>query len=203
MNNIRLNRRNLLKINDKFGRLTVLKLIFNPKKTSYLCKCDCGKEIIIQKKHQLTSGNTTSCGCYALEIRRKPPGEKSLNAMEYSYRYHSKKRGHIFELTKNQFRNLIQQNCYYCNASPILCNSYRKKNGKRMRGAEDISEEGLNRSDIYASGIDRLDSKIGYKISNCVPCCFDCNEMKNNRNLNEFLEHIKKIYLFQNVIYEI
>lgn len=67
-----------MKLNDltnkKFGRLTVIKRI-EPKRfpsgqtqSQYLCKCDCGKEVKVLYRNLIT-GNTKSCGCYAIEFR--------------------------------------------------------------------------------------------------------------------------------------
>jgi hypothetical protein len=48
----------------KFGTLNVIKRVSNLdyKYSSWLCKCDCGKEIITRGT-SLRSGNTKSCGC--------------------------------------------------------------------------------------------------------------------------------------------
>lgn len=48
----------------KFGKLTVLEMLYNYKEnvTYCRCKCDCGNEIIT-RANGLASGNTTSCGC--------------------------------------------------------------------------------------------------------------------------------------------
>lgn len=43
-------------------------------------------------------------------------------------------------------------------------------------------------------GIDRLDSSIGYNISNCIPCCNMCNKFKVDHTLEEFLNKIRQIY---------
>lgn len=59
-------------VGEKFGRLTVIERVENkiqPNKTSkiqYLCKCDCGNQIIVNACH-LKNGHTTSCGCYHKE----------------------------------------------------------------------------------------------------------------------------------------
>lgn len=49
---------------QKFGRLTALKRVKNDKQNCvcYLCKCDCGKEVIVRSS-SLKNGNTQSCGC--------------------------------------------------------------------------------------------------------------------------------------------
>lgn len=49
---------------------------------------------------------------------------------------------------------------------------------------------------IPANGIDRIDSKIGYTISNSTPCCKYCNNMKYIHSTEFFLNHIKSIYDF-------
>jgi hypothetical protein len=51
---------------------------------------------------------------------------------------------------------------------------------------------------VISNGLDRIDSSIGHVLENVVPCCFDCNIMKSNRTVDEFLAHIKKISSFQN-----
>lgn len=57
----------------KFGRLTVVDKVspyISPqgaKLSKYKCKCDCGGETVVLSSH-LTSGLTTSCGCYKKEI---------------------------------------------------------------------------------------------------------------------------------------
>lgn len=51
-------------IGQKFGKLTVLEMLYNYKNNQTYCKCscDCGKEIIT-RANGLVTGNTTSCGC--------------------------------------------------------------------------------------------------------------------------------------------
>ena len=43
-------------------------------------------------------------------------------------------------------------------------------------------------------GIDRIDSSLSYTIENSTPSCKTCNEMKNDRSIEECLNHIKIIY---------
>lgn len=48
---------------QKFGKLTAIKQVDNGKKgVHWLCKCECGKEIITLRS-SLVSGGTKSCGC--------------------------------------------------------------------------------------------------------------------------------------------
>ena len=54
--------------NQKFGRLTVLFPTEKKQGSNIIwhCKCDCGKECDIAGNN-LTSGNSTSCGCFKIE----------------------------------------------------------------------------------------------------------------------------------------
>jgi hypothetical protein len=44
-------------------------------------------------------------------------------------------------------------------------------------------------------GIDRIDNNKSYALENSVPCCKICNWMKKDLSLQEFKDHITKIYL--------
>lgn len=56
----------------KYGRLTAIEYSHtnNDKKAVWKCICDCGNVCFVSGKH-MRSGNTTSCGCYGNELRRK------------------------------------------------------------------------------------------------------------------------------------
>ena len=161
----------------KFGRLTVIKpsgrkYNYN---TYWLCICDCGNEKEILDT-SLKNGTTKSCGCLNLEkiIERNKSrtpknklayGEASFNLVYRTYKKGAKTRNLDFELSKDDFRNLTQQNCYYCNRKP---NQIQKpQDGK-----------GVNGEYIY-NGIDRVDNSKGYILNNCVPCCGECNFKKS------------------------
>ena len=59
---------------QKFNQLTVIMRVEDhifpsgQKQTQYLCKCDCGNKVKVISRNLIT-GNTKSCGCYAIEIR--------------------------------------------------------------------------------------------------------------------------------------
>src|SRR3972149_10589456 len=61
-------------LNHRFGRLVVIKFdsCSNKKKgpTRWLCKCDCGNEIVIARNN-LVTGTTQSCGCLQKEARQR------------------------------------------------------------------------------------------------------------------------------------
>ena len=59
-------------IGETFGRLTVIKELGRNKSRQklWLCKCECGNEKITPTSY-LTSGDTSSCGCYRRESEIK------------------------------------------------------------------------------------------------------------------------------------
>lgn len=55
-----------LMIGLKFARLTVIKRDSKPSGRHYLCRCDCGKEVVVLGA-LLRSGGRKSCGCLRRE----------------------------------------------------------------------------------------------------------------------------------------
>lgn len=88
------------------------------------------------------------------------------------YRYshakaNAKYRKIVWNLDFETYANLISQSCFYC-GYPLQ---------------------------EFGTGLDRIDSnkEIGYIASNVVPCCTQCNEMKNEFSLEEFKNKILQI----------
>jgi len=79
------------------------------------------------------------------------------------------KRNKEISLTKEQYFELIQKPCSYCNY---------------------FNEEEIN-------GIDRVDNAKGYILENCIPCCKYCNRMKHILHPLFFIEKAKLITQFQ------
>ena len=42
------------------------------------------------------------------------------------------------------------------------------------------------------NGIDRLNSDIGYKMNNVVPCCYNSNRAKMDMPVDEFLNYLSR-----------
>ena len=51
---------------QKFGRLTIIDILWDEKPTKVVCKCDCGNDYI-GVKTDIVSGHTQSCGCLKSE----------------------------------------------------------------------------------------------------------------------------------------
>jgi hypothetical protein len=167
-------------LGQRFGRYLVLEKVDKPKHlkkmkgTYWLCRCDCGNERIVIAKN-LKAGTSQSCGCLAKELLRKEYGEASFNKLFCQYICGARNRKYSFELSKEEFRFLTKQNCFYCGTSPSQ------------------EQKGDNGSYFY-NGIDRIDSSKGYTMDNVVPCCGRCNEAKMEVPQQDFLEWIKCVY---------
>jgi hypothetical protein len=169
-------------IGQKFNFLTILSLdhIDNRGRKFFKCKCDCGKEKIIQGS-LMSSGNTKSCGCYGMKVRkdkRISTNHSEITAIILGYKRHAKGRGFQFLLSRQQVESIIIQPCHYCQSPPS--NLMHTKNS-------------IDNGMLY-NGIDRVDSKKDYTIDNVVSCCKICNNAKSDLTLNEFIEWIKRVY---------
>jgi len=177
------NKNNIDIIGKKFGRLLVLKRVDRPEHISirnthayFLCKCDCGKEVVVISK-SLYNGNTTSCGCYRKDVVSLASGEAAKNKLLGVYKRQAKNRGFIFDISDEYFLKLTEQNCFYCDSKPSNISGDKTANGT-----------------YQYNGIDRVDSNLGYIIGNIVPCCSLCNRCKMAMSREDFLSWVERVY---------
>jgi hypothetical protein len=175
------NRKNGDLIGKKFGKWEVIEYIKKVKSNYFwLCRCECGNERIIPE-YQFRYGGSKSCGCTREQVHGLLPGEAGFNQLLLSYKKSARKRNLEFNLSNEEFKDLVSKNCYYCGSVP----STKVKN---------IS----NYSIFIFNGIDRIDNLNGYFKGNCVSCCKMCNQMKRSYKSDEFIEHCILINNFQN-----
>lgn len=166
-----------------FSRLTVIKQVQRPenvknKESYWMCKCECGKEIIVNSG-SLKNGHTNSCGCYHLDKISIKHGQAAINSLINGYIRSAKERNLDFDLSKEEFLNLTKQNCYYCGKEPSQISTNKSK---------------INNGIYIYNGVDRVDSSVGYTLDNCVPCCKQCNIAKMTQSKTDFLSWVKRIY---------
>ena len=132
------------------------------------CCSNCRQEHAIQKSKERATTDTV------------------INTLMYSYKCNADSRNLPFKLTREEFKKIIEQNCYYCNSVPIVSKT-------------SIS---INKTDklFKHNGIDKIDNTKGYIKNNIVPCCSICNVMKNNLSIEEFKTHILKISKVQRLV---
>lgn len=161
-----------LKEGDRFNNLTAIRYVGHKLTSQWLFKCDCGKESI-KDDIQVRSGHTKRCdrGCH----RKLGTGIALKNALYEKYKRVAIQRDLDFNLTKDEFLNIINKNCEYCGIEPR--NQYYKHKKDYL---------------IY-NGVDRIDNTLGYSLNNSVPCCTDCNIAKNDMSVKKFKEWIDRI----------
>lgn len=154
----------------------------------------CKKKVSIDYEHGIdrinnekgyTKTNSTSCclQCniiksnrtleeffrYCKNIKNNYPSkiiiENTTSTIYHDYTYSAKKRNIRFEISKNEFNDIVKYCCYYCK----------------------------NTNDNNKNGMDRLDSDKSYTKDNIVSCCGTCNKMKNDYKLYEFIATINSI----------
>jgi hypothetical protein len=171
-----------------FGELTVLgfhgyyKLPCGKSKLQWLCRCSCG---IVKPILSTTLRNTKvqSCGHYKAQIAsktfRKPLREVVQNNTMHHYKKNAKRMGRVFDLTIDQWFEMITSNCHYCGSLP--------SNSWGHRYSDEV---------FRYNGVDRVDNEQGYTPDNTVSCCAPCNMMKRGMAVNDFLAHVKRIFDF-------
>jgi len=171
-------------IGQKFGRLTITERIGSKSGKSYwLGKCECGGTAKADSSN-LRKGNVTSCGCFRREFTRGnqlPIGESGFNTLFYDYARRAEMKNLPFLLTKEEFKAITKQPCFYCGKLPQQLGYPNRK---------------IKHPYVY-NGIDRLDSKLGYIPGNCVPCCSVHNYMKGDLSLQEFITACQSVITFQ------
>lgn len=104
-----------------------------------------------------------------------------INRRWNNYISSARKRNLEFNLTLKIFTSLLKSNCQYCGDMP-----YNKVYGYNRKGKIGDRFQFLN-------GVDRMNNEEGYTLENSVSCCFLCNRMKRDFNLDDFLNKIKEI----------
>ena len=94
----------------------------------------------------------------------KADNASKLEIKYKQYQYSAEKRRLIFKLSFKEFKSLLRGKCYYCDKKP---NPF--------------------------SGIDRVDSSVGYVKKNSVSCCVKCNRMKLTMSKREFAAQILRL----------
>jgi hypothetical protein len=101
--------------------------------------------------------------------------ENKINSMECNYGVYKRSandKNLEFTITEEEYSTIVIGECRYCGG---------------------LQERGFN-------GIDRIDSKFGYTLENCVSCCKMCNYMKLSISENVFLQRVEHILTYNGVI---
>ena len=178
-----------VKIGDKFNKLTIIDQVRVFKKNSQLskglkwvCVCECGGSPKPCTSYDLVNDKVVSCGiCSKQDAGTFYRKEGTLNPSKSvwrNYRQTAKRRGLEFDLDYNFFMSIIIQSCVYCGSSEVSYFNPRNDWEQQFR----------------YTGIDRINSSVGYLKENIQPCCKHCNMSKSDRTEKDFYEWIEKVY---------
>lgn len=107
---------------------------------------------------------------YRIKNKDKLDEYKKAPHIRYKvYQSNARVKDRDFNLTEDEFIEISKQPCVYCGE---YSDTY---NGEPF------------------SGVDRVDSNLGYSIDNCVPCCATCNRMKLDLDVNDWIGKMKQI----------
>jgi len=170
-------------VGKRYGKLIVVKRLDNTRfgNARWLCECDCGN-FIERVGSSLRRGESTSCSTCVGKDRRG--GETPLKRMYTSYRCGAIGRKITFDLSFEQFKEIVSQKCSYCGHVGYEHFAYH-----RTRYSDGISTD----EKLVFNGIDRIDNTRGYITNNVVPCCKICNRMKSDLSFEEFKNKIAQI----------
>lgn len=174
-------------IGETFGRLTVESTLpsrIAPRGNEVArvrTRCSCGTVHDIDKNRL---GWTQSCGCLARETSSVEyvPGRVARKFVKYDYFGGAKMRGLPWNLTNEDFFRLIVQPCVYCGDA---CSNERP----------DPAGGGV----FNYTGLDRINSRLGYVNGNVAACCTRCNFAKRDMELADFAEWARQ-FAFHTIV---
>ena len=142
-------------LGNVYGKLTVTEFVeMKPKTSIWKAMCECGKETIVQRSN-LTSGATTSCGCYQKESVAK----RSIT--------HGNSIGGIKTATYKTWESMKGR----CNIDNNINSEHYSEKGIQVcdRWLESfdnfLEDMGERPSDLHS--IDRENNELGYSKDNC------------------------------------
>lgn len=172
-------------------KLVYSKLIEDWKGPSFYheLQCCCGKIYQRRGADLIYKKGYTNCGCsIGKQAYLKNPEDALRNSVILVYKTNALKKKLEFKLTDAQVISYFTQPCYYCGIIEYNSTHTRKRKGRKV-----IKDRQYT---FKYNGIDRVDPKKGYILSNCVACCKVCNISKNNLSKEEFLNWLKRAYLW-------
>lgn len=94
-----------------------------------------------------------------------------------------------FAIDFDWFVRVCHLPCYYCGAS----------DGNSTTVPSKVVGDVLLK-DFRYNGLDRIDNAIGYRESNCVPCCIICNRAKNSMSYSDFIHWINSMIKYREMV---
>jgi hypothetical protein len=165
----------------RFGALVVREWIIEKKSGKWLCDCDCGSTAKV-RTGRLLSGEGRRCVQCSLRNKGRLSGpEAGRNHCVRRYVNNADMRGLSWDLAREDLDRLFSGPCFYCGHPP----------SQKIRAPGKMNK---NRDHFLYSGIDRVDSEVGYTRENCVSCCPTCNFAKGSMDMESFKTWVRRVF---------
>jgi hypothetical protein len=159
---------------QRFSRLLVLERSEDKKRTAWLCKCDCGNEVIVTSLN-LKNGSSNSCGCYQKEKAAAVNFKHGLSSHP------------LFDVHYDMLRRCYNSSCKsyknYGARGINVCDEWRDDVNSFIQWGEKDYKPGLQ--------IDRIDNDGNYEPENCR--WVSNKENSNNKRTNKYITFKGKI----------
>ena len=109
------------------------------------------------------------------------------------YKSSAARRSIAFNISLEDFINVAGKPCSFCGDGLSKYSKWQEP-WTQAKGRF-ITVEEKKTYIITKTGVDRIDSKIGYVPDNIQPCCGNCNRAKMDLSQEDFLLLVEKIYL--------
>ena len=173
-----------LEVGDEVSGMVVDSYIKQPNKSGrlhmreYTLSCATCGWVLVTKRIGYLRKRVVGCE------QCRPPAIKYTVYVPEAYFYmavksNAKYRGVEFDMTFEEFRDNLSNECHYCGGP---------------------GQERFNVSkteSVVVCGFDRVDNTQGYKLNNVVPCCYSCNKAKGTKTYEEFIKWLDNLVAFR------
>lgn len=179
---------------DRFGRLTAIeKKGWDQQRhaTMWLCRCDCGKEVVVQSNN-LLAGHTKSCGCARKDAQKSPEKRiAALKASPHTGKSEENLKAKAFRLSDGKREYLCRNLSNFCRENPELFGLPPGDNAAAEREAKNLASS-IGRYRCHGWTVDRIKDCVCRRCGRRFPLdanfakyCPDCREdVRHERNRN-------------------
>ena len=202
---------------NTYGILTVLERAGSNKhgKALWKCRCECGKEIIVDGT-SLRTGNTTSCGCRRLSAEKTEIGKQygELTVISVAGRTNAKKIlwnckcscGKMVTVPTGHLHSGLVKSCGHKRTSPLIIDEVGNKYGKLTVLERVLSEKSQEAHWLCQCECGNKTIVTGTRLRNGITKSCGCINSVGEYNISKILNKnnisYKSQYSFSDLVYK-